>query len=82
MLEINILKPRAAKLLQELADQKLISIRRPATNGFRNVVARLRKKAAAAPPTLDEITAEVEKVRAKRYAKRKAPTGRLYQSLD
>jgi len=32
------------------------------------VVKRLRKKATAKPPTLEEITKEVETVRSKRYA--------------
>ncbi|SHF77181.1 hypothetical protein SAMN05444008_1121 [Cnuella takakiae] len=70
--QVNILNPKAAKLLQDLADLKLISISEQPENGFQTVVSRLRKKAAAAPPSLEEITKEVEAVRAKRYAKNKA----------
>jgi len=32
------------------------------------VVKRIRKKAVPKPPTLEEITKEVESVRSKRYA--------------
>jgi len=35
------------------------------------VVARLRKKSEANVPSLEEITKEVEKVRAKRYEEKK-----------
>lgn len=43
-----------------------------ASDPFLSVVNRLRKKASIKPPTLEEITKEVEAVRAKRYAKNKA----------
>lgn len=70
--QVNILNPKAAKLLQDLADLKLISISEQREDGFKTVVSRLRKKAAKAPPSLEEINTEVESVRAKRYAKNKA----------
>ncbi|RPD49212.1 hypothetical protein DRJ53_07990 [Paracnuella aquatica] len=70
--QVNILNPKAAKLLQSLADLKLISISEQPENGFQTVVNRLRKKASAAPPSLEDITKEVEGVRSKRYAQRKA----------
>ena len=38
------------------------------TNSFLAIVRKLRAKAAKNPPSLDEITKEVEIVRAKRYA--------------
>ncbi|MEO6831411.1 MAG: hypothetical protein ABI378_03995 [Chitinophagaceae bacterium] len=66
--QVNVLNPKADKLLQSLADLKLISISKIATDPFLKVVERLRKKAAAAPPSLEEITKEVENVRAARYA--------------
>ncbi len=71
--QIDILNPKADKLLKDLADMNLISITeiRPA-DPFLSVVKRLRKKAVANPPSLEEITKEVEAVRAKRYAKNKA----------
>ncbi len=67
--QVDILNPKADKLLQDLADLKLISLSR--TSGkdpFLTVVKRLRKNAATKPPTLEEITKEVEYVRSKRYA--------------
>lgn len=67
-LRINILNPKALRLLQDLADLELISIQDTSANGFASVLKRLRSKAEAAP-TLDEITREVESVRAKRHAK-------------
>lgn len=70
--QVNILNPKAGKLLQDLADLELISITLQEENGFEAVVKRLRKKAAAAPPSLEDITKEVEAVRAERYAKGKA----------
>ena len=71
--QIDILNPKAGKLLKDLAEMKLISITEmQSTDPFLTVVKRLRKKAALNPPTLEEITRQVETVRAKRYAKRKA----------
>jgi hypothetical protein len=69
--QVDILNPKAGKLLQDLADMKLISIKDVANDSFLKVVKQLRKKAKKKPPSLDEITKEVELVRAKRYAKEK-----------
>lgn len=69
--QVEILDPKARKLLQDLADLNLISIKDLAGNNLLKVVGRLRKKTEKAPPSLDEITKEVELVRAKRYAKEK-----------
>jgi hypothetical protein len=66
---VDILNPKANKLLQDLADMKLIALsKQTSDDSFLAVVKRLRKKAASNPPTLDEITKEVERVRSKRYA--------------
>ena len=70
--QIDILNPKATKLLKNLADLNLISIKESPENGFIKVVARLRKKASMEPLSLDEITKELEKVRAKRYAGKKS----------
>lgn len=71
--QIDILNPKASKLLKDLADMQLITITEmSAADPFLTVVNRLRKKASIKPPTLEEITKEVEAVRAKRYAKNKA----------
>lgn len=69
-IQVDILNPKAEKLLQDLADMNLISIKDAANDGFLKIVMQLRKKAKN-PPSLDEITKEVELVRAKRYAKEK-----------
>ena len=67
-MRIEILNPKAARLLKDLADLNLIAIQDNSTNGFASVLKKLRSKSKSAP-TLDEITAEVELVRSKRYAK-------------
>ena len=67
-MRIDILNPKAAKLLKDLADLNLIAIQDTSKNGFASVLKKLRSKAKSAP-TFDEITSEVEIVRSKRYAK-------------
>lgn len=69
--QVEILDPKAAKLLQDLADLKLISIKETSKDEFLKVVTELRKRASSNPPSLEEITKEVEAVRATRYAQRK-----------
>ena len=70
-LQIDILNPKATRLLKDLADLNLISIRSEQENNFIKVVAKLRKKASAENLTLEMITKEVELVRTKRYAQKK-----------
>lgn len=67
-LRVDILNPKAERLLKDLADLKLISIQDTSRNSFAGVLKKLRSKAKSAP-TFDEITKEVELVRNKRYAK-------------
>ncbi len=67
-IQIDILNPKAAKLLKDLADLKLIAIRKTPKNDFVAVLEKLRANDAIVP-SLEEITKEVELVRAKRYAK-------------
>lgn len=69
--QVDILNPKAGKLLQDLADLNLISIKDASDDSFMKVITKLRKKAENNPPSLDDITKEVELVRAKRYAKEK-----------
>ncbi len=64
---INILNPKAAKLLEDLAALNLISIQDVSKNGFAGVLKKLRSKSKTVP-TFEEITNEVELVRSKRYA--------------
>jgi hypothetical protein len=67
-MRIDILNPKAVRLLKDLADLNLIAIQDNSKNGFATVVKKLRSKAKSAP-TFEEITNEVELVRSKRYAK-------------
>jgi len=66
-IQISILNPKAKKLLQDLADLELISILKPEEENLENIVKRLREKAASNPPSLEEITEEVDIVRSQRY---------------
>jgi hypothetical protein len=71
-MEIDILNPKAGKLIKDLADLNFIAIRKTSTEGsLLTAVKKIRAKAKSNPPTLAEITKEVEIVRAKRYAKAK-----------
>jgi hypothetical protein len=70
-LQVDILNPKATKLLKDLEDMKLIAIKKTEEDGFLKMVKRLRTKAAKNPPSLEEITKAVESVRSKRYAKKK-----------
>lgn len=67
-LKIDIINPKARKLLNDLADLKLIAIQDVSKGGFSGVLKKLRTKRKSTP-SLDEITKEVEMVRTKRYAK-------------
>jgi len=64
---VEILNPKAKKLLMDLAELSLISISENRPSAFLSAVKKIRSKKAAL--SLDEITREVEAVRAKRYAK-------------
>ena len=66
--QVDILNPKADKLLRDLADLKLIALTEASSDPFMSVIKRLRKKASTKPPTLEEITKEVENVRSKSYA--------------
>jgi len=66
-LKIDILNPKARKLLRSLADQNLIAIRDNKPSAFRSVLKNLRSQANQAPD-LESITSEVEKVRSRRYS--------------
>lgn len=68
--QINILNPKAVRLLKNLAELKLISLRKTSDSSFQSVVNRIRKNAKNTP-SIDEITREVEEVRSKRYGSEK-----------
>ncbi len=65
---IDILNPKAKRLLKNLEELNLIAIQDSSKKGFAGVLKKLRSKSKSAP-SLDEITKEVELVRTKRYAK-------------
>lgn len=66
-LSVEILNPKAKKLLQDLAELRLISISEKESNPFFATIKKLRSKKSDI--SLDEITKEVEAVRTKRYGK-------------
>ena len=70
ILRIEILNPKAKKLLQDLAALNLIRFKNKVDSmtAFNDLLTRLRSQADD-PPSLDEITREVEAVRQKRYGK-------------
>lgn len=65
-LQVDILNPKAGKLLKDLASLGLIEIRPLGDDGFLKAVESIRSKAKKDSPSLEEITAEVELVRTKR----------------
>ena len=69
-IRIDILNPKAKKLLKNLEELNLISIKKDEEVPFSVLVEKLRNKKGP-KPTLEEITKEVEEVRAKRYAQKK-----------
>ncbi len=69
--QIEIIEPKAKRLLDELVNLNLIKFRRvEPTQQFQELVQKIRAKDND-PPSLEEIAAEVQIVRAERYAKEK-----------
>lgn len=66
-IRIEIINPKARKLLQNLADLQLISIK--PQESFSELLSGMREKEAQVP-SLDEITKEVDTVREARNAKK------------
>jgi hypothetical protein len=64
-IRIEILNPKAKKLLQDLADLNLISIYNEKTS-FSDFLEKIRSKSDS-ELSLEEITQEVEEVRKSRY---------------
>jgi transcriptional regulator NrdR family protein len=64
-ISIDVLNPKALNLLEDLAQLRLISIRKEMSNSneFMDWVEQIRSKSVN-PPSLKEITAEVEQTRA------------------
>jgi hypothetical protein len=70
-LRIEIVNPKAKKIIKDLADLKLIKIQEKNTiKSFGTLLNKIRTKSKAESISLDEITKEVEFVRSRRYAKK------------
>ena len=71
-LRIEILNPKVKSILKQLADLELISISKVESSEiqFKRLLDKFRTKAITSP-SLEEITEEIENVRAERYAKEK-----------
>jgi hypothetical protein len=70
-LRIEIINPKAKKIIKDLADLNLINIREKNTvKSFGTLLNKMRTKSKTERISLDEITKEVEFVRSRRYAKK------------
>lgn len=69
--QINIINPKALKILKDLADLELISFKKTEDESLQKILKRIRENAGPDAPSLEEITREVELVREKRYASKK-----------
>ena len=69
--KVNILDPKAKKLLLEMESKRLISLSTLDEKDFLSTIKRIRKKSLKNPIVKEEITREVEKVRGERYARKK-----------
>ncbi|MBK7966001.1 MAG: hypothetical protein IPK10_12450 [Bacteroidetes bacterium] len=67
LLRIEILNPKASQLLNDLADLKLISIKKEKSTDFYKFLNKLRTKSKG-KISLEDISKEVDMVRKKRYA--------------
>lgn len=62
--KVDILNPKARKLLKDLADLDLITIRETNKDGFSEVLQKIRTKSEIVPSP-EEIAVEVESVRSR-----------------
>ena len=69
---VEIVNPKAKRLLKDLADMNLITLGKSISPKveFKKLLSSLRSKSESAP-SLEVITREVELVRASRYANKK-----------
>lgn len=67
-IRIDILNPKAKKLLKDLADLNLIKIKKDKKSDFSHLLKEMRSNSSE-EIGLDEITKEVENVRKSRYEK-------------
>lgn len=69
-LKIEILNPKALKLIRGMQELNLIKVEKEPKSAFKVFLEKTRKKSASAP-SFDQVTKIVEEVRAERYAKKK-----------
>ena len=69
--KVEILNPKAKKLLLEMQANKLIALSKVDEGKFIKLVRSIRKNALKYPISKEEITREVELVRGERYARKK-----------
>lgn len=68
-IRIDIVNPKAKRIIEELADLNLIAIRdKDPIKSFQKLLSKFRGKSGTI--SLDEITKEVELVRGKRHGKK------------
>jgi hypothetical protein len=67
---VSILNPKAKKLLEDLADLKLITFQKETDISLKKLVSQSKKKEFKKFPAIEEIQSEVDKVRSERYAKK------------
>jgi hypothetical protein len=68
-IKIDILNPKAKKLLKDLADLKLIKINKEKKNSDFSVLLKKLRAKSKEEISVDEITKEVEEVTKTRYEK-------------
>ncbi len=68
-LKIEILNPKALKLIRGMQDLNLIKVSDAPATKFKAYLKRMRQNSSTAP-SLEEITKIVEKVRSARYSKK------------
>lgn len=69
-LQIELLDPKAKRLLEDLADLGIIKIKEGTLKEEFKVLLHQLRGQEGSLPTMDEITAEVEAVRSARYRSR------------
>lgn len=67
-IKVDIINPKARKLLKDLADLNLIAIRNSKESRIKDVLRTLRSDSTAVPSP-EDIAHEVEVVRARRFNK-------------
>ena len=68
-LKIEILNPKALKLIKGMQDLNLIKVSDAPATKFKAYLKKMRQNSSTAP-SLEEITKIVEKVRSARYSKK------------